>query len=151
VYSRCLDPSFLAFSLSLCRHPSICILFSSRFTSYKNNNNCKKVVDFSNTDTHIYVFPLDLVLSVITKITTPTPVWSFQAHDHNFIDFHVHVLFWPLRCGKSCAEVLNGLDYTWIELKSFNNHFSKIYDNILNTPKVMTILQSFSQVLYADE
>ena len=33
VYVSRLDPSVLAFSLSLYRHPSICILFSSRFTS----------------------------------------------------------------------------------------------------------------------
>ncbi len=33
VYVRRLDPSVLVFSLSLYRHPSICILFSSRFTS----------------------------------------------------------------------------------------------------------------------
>ena len=34
LYVRQLDPSVLAFGLSLYRHPSICILFSSRFTSY---------------------------------------------------------------------------------------------------------------------
>jgi hypothetical protein len=34
VYVRRLGPSILEFSLSLHRHPSICILFSSRFTSY---------------------------------------------------------------------------------------------------------------------
>jgi hypothetical protein len=33
-YVRSLDPSVLTFSLSLYRHPSICILFSSHFTSY---------------------------------------------------------------------------------------------------------------------
>jgi hypothetical protein len=35
VYPRSLDPSVLVFSLSLYRHPTICILFGSRFTSYK--------------------------------------------------------------------------------------------------------------------
>ena len=34
VYVRCFDPSVLVFSLSLYRHPSLCILFSSHFTSY---------------------------------------------------------------------------------------------------------------------
>jgi hypothetical protein len=38
VYARCLDPSVLAFSLSLHRHPFICILFSSRFTCYNKFN-----------------------------------------------------------------------------------------------------------------
>jgi hypothetical protein len=38
VCGRCLDPSDLAFSFSLYWHPSICILFSSRFTSYKQNS-----------------------------------------------------------------------------------------------------------------
>ncbi len=34
MYARSLDPSVLVFSLSLYRHPIICILFRSRFTSY---------------------------------------------------------------------------------------------------------------------
>ena len=34
MYVRSLDPSVLAFILSLYRHPSICILVTSRFTSY---------------------------------------------------------------------------------------------------------------------
>jgi hypothetical protein len=34
LYVRRLDPSVLSFSLSSHRHPSICILFSSHFTSY---------------------------------------------------------------------------------------------------------------------
>ena len=34
VYVRCFDPSVLVFSLSLYRHPSLCILFSSHFTSF---------------------------------------------------------------------------------------------------------------------
>ena len=42
VYVRRLDPSVLAFSLSLYRHPSICILFSSHFTSYNKQNSKKK-------------------------------------------------------------------------------------------------------------
>ena len=38
VYARRLDPSVLAFSLSLYQNPSICILFSSRYTSYNKQN-----------------------------------------------------------------------------------------------------------------
>jgi hypothetical protein len=34
VYARRLDPSVLGFSLSLYRHPSICILFTSHFTMW---------------------------------------------------------------------------------------------------------------------
>jgi hypothetical protein len=34
MYVRRLDPSVLVFSLSLHRHPFLCILFNSRFTSY---------------------------------------------------------------------------------------------------------------------
>ena len=34
VYTRRLDPSVLVFRLSLYRHPSTCILFTSHFTSY---------------------------------------------------------------------------------------------------------------------
>ena len=34
VYVKCVDPSVLAFSLSLHRHPYICIPFSSRFIHY---------------------------------------------------------------------------------------------------------------------
>jgi hypothetical protein len=37
-YGRRLDPSVLAFSVSLYRHPFICILFSSRFTPYNKIN-----------------------------------------------------------------------------------------------------------------
>ncbi len=39
MYVRSLDPSVLEFSLSLYRHPIICILFSSRFTSYNKQTN----------------------------------------------------------------------------------------------------------------
>jgi hypothetical protein len=39
VYVRRLDPSVLEFSLSLHRHPFICILFNFRFTSYNKFNN----------------------------------------------------------------------------------------------------------------
>jgi len=35
VYVRSLDPSVLVISLSLHRHPFVCMLFSSRFTCYK--------------------------------------------------------------------------------------------------------------------
>jgi hypothetical protein len=38
VYARTLDPSVLAISLSLHRHPFTCILFSSRFTCYNKHN-----------------------------------------------------------------------------------------------------------------
>jgi hypothetical protein len=44
VYPRRLDPSVLVFSLSLCRHPSICILFTSRFTS-DNKQRFKATMD----------------------------------------------------------------------------------------------------------
>ena len=37
MYVRCLDPSVLTFSLTLDRHPSIYILFRSRFTSYNTH------------------------------------------------------------------------------------------------------------------
>ena len=37
VYTRSLDPSVLVCSLSLYRHPSICILFISHFTSYNKH------------------------------------------------------------------------------------------------------------------
>ena len=37
VFTRCLDPSVLAFSLSSHGHPSICILIISRFTSYNKD------------------------------------------------------------------------------------------------------------------
>ena len=37
MYVRSSDPSVLEFSLSLYRHPSICILFHSRFTSYNKH------------------------------------------------------------------------------------------------------------------
>ena len=49
VYPRSLDPSVLEFSLSLYRHPIICILFSSRVTSYNKHN----LLVFNHTDTHI--------------------------------------------------------------------------------------------------
>jgi hypothetical protein len=42
VYPRCLDPSVLEFSLSLHRHPSMCILCSSRFTSYNKQTSTRK-------------------------------------------------------------------------------------------------------------
>ena len=45
VYARRLDPSVLAFSLSLYRHPSLCILFDSRFTPYnKQKSQARKLI-----------------------------------------------------------------------------------------------------------
>ena len=38
VYVRCLDPSVLSFSLSLYRHPSMCILFTFRLDSYNKHS-----------------------------------------------------------------------------------------------------------------
>ena len=49
MYTRCLDPSVLAFSLSLYRHPSICILFNAHFTSIVVVVNEKKT--YKSTDT----------------------------------------------------------------------------------------------------
>ena len=40
-----------------------------------------------------------------------------EVHDHNFIDFHVHDLFWPLWCAKSLAQVsvTSSVSVTWQE------------------------------------
>jgi hypothetical protein len=46
VYTSRSDPSVLVFSLTLYRHPSICILFNSRFTSYnKQQERSHELVD----------------------------------------------------------------------------------------------------------
>ncbi len=48
MYLRSLNPSLLAFSLSLHRHPYICILIDSRFISYNKHTTLEKYgKDFS--------------------------------------------------------------------------------------------------------
>ncbi len=44
MYVRCIDPSYLVFSLSLYRHPTICILFNSRLPLFQGtwSQNCLK-------------------------------------------------------------------------------------------------------------
>jgi hypothetical protein len=53
VYARCFGPSVLPFSLSLYRHPFICILFRSRFTSYNKFNSVHFCPSVSITLVHI--------------------------------------------------------------------------------------------------
>ena len=49
VYTKSLDPSVLKFSLSIYRHPSICIiLFSSRFTTYNKQKLITPVIHFNS-------------------------------------------------------------------------------------------------------
>jgi hypothetical protein len=81
VYPRCLDPSFLVFILSLYRHPFICILFSSHFTSY--NKQTRALEPLKHTTYHIYLYlicsvtcspvflPL-LLTGVIPQVGKPT-------------------------------------------------------------------------------
>ena len=58
-----LNPSVLEFSLSLYRHPSICILFSSRFTSY-------------NKQIHSILSSASGIQPVPSRCSTPGSSWD---------------------------------------------------------------------------
>ena len=62
VYARRLDPSVLAFSLSLYRHPIICILYNSRFTSYT-----KQTRDVHYKHTVFSSYLKSKVVNILTK------------------------------------------------------------------------------------
>ena len=106
MYARRLDPSVLAFSLSLHRHPSICILFSSPFTSHSKQTERNSKTDIFSPGMDL-LFHSDVLTSsifVLDKKLTPSlvlfPQLSSQAeHDHqknipllNMMTHHVYMI-----------------------------------------------------------
>jgi hypothetical protein len=78
VYERSLDPSVLVFSLSLYRHPFICILFSSRFTSYNKQQQCFIWFLVNRDNNYIYYNTLIMIMITIRQghVSDTVRVWE---------------------------------------------------------------------------
>ena len=77
----CLDPSVLVFSLSLHRHPSICILFSSPFTSHskQTERNSKTDIFSPGMDLLFHSDVLTLSIFVLDKKLTLSTWWLIMC------------------------------------------------------------------------
>jgi hypothetical protein len=86
VYVRRLDPSVLPFSLSLYRHPSICILFRSHFTSSNKHETSK---DGRRRRKNEVWPPHSLVWFTTNFVQLPprNPLEKRVCHASNFLQF----------------------------------------------------------------